>query len=110
MSYSDDGGKTFSAKQVVSGGVNDASHPEFATGSDGSVALVFQGRPKREGWSGTSAYVVEINGDSFGKPEEVSANVAASYPTIALGADTVFVAWTTHTKDESTVYLTRAER
>ena len=110
MSYSDDGAKSFSAKQVVSAGINDATHPEFATSSDGNIALVFQGRPKRDGWSGTAAYVAEISRDSFHKPVQVPAKVAASYPAIALGPDTVFVAWTTHTKDDSTVYLTRAVR
>jgi hypothetical protein len=110
MSYSDDGAKTFSAKQIISAGINDATHPEFAVGSDGNIALVFQGRPKREGWSGTAAYVAEISNDSFHKPVEVPAQAAASYPAIALGADTMFVAWTTHTKDSSTIYLTRAER
>lgn len=115
LAWSDDGCRTFSKPQIVSGTVVDPNHPVLSVSDDGRVVLAFQGRDpvKQEGWGPLGTYVVDISeGGTTSRPQLVPGSAkAASYPTVlpaSLGR--LFVAWTEHHGDSSRVMLARARR
>jgi hypothetical protein len=110
LAYSDDHGRSFHPPVIASQGIEGATHPMLATGLDGSVLLVFQGRgPAPAGGLGTdTAYVALVQGDAGIRPVAVPAGgTIVSYPVAAMGTQPFYVAWTDHQESASTVHLVR---
>ncbi len=112
LSWSDDDAKTFAPPVLASGNILDANRPSLSISDNGRVMLVFQGRDpvKKEGWSPTGAYLVEIGeaGD-VSQPMPVPGNrKAISYPVVAAGhLGQVFIAWTEPGPKSSNIILSR---
>jgi len=112
LARSVDGARSFSEPRDISRDILDPNHPALATGSDGTVWLVFQGRaPSANGnWNKTQAYVVQIASDgssSLAGPIPGS-DSSISYPTLALGSgERMFLAWTQPEGNQQTVTLSR---
>ena len=107
-----DGAKSFSAPIDISRDILDPNHPAMKTAEDGTVWLIFQGRPPSStgSWNETQAYVVQIDprgSPSLPTPVPGSENSIA-YPTMALGSGgRLFVAWTQTQVNRSVVMLSR---
>ncbi|MCI0350171.1 MAG: glycoside hydrolase [Acidobacteriales bacterium] len=111
LSYSDDGGHTFSKPVIVSRGVMDATHPMLAAGVD-QLLLAFQGRPAQSngGWGKVRPYVVRIGKNAqASQPQAVGVvNASIDYPTVAsAGVGKGLLAWTENDNDRSRVLLQR---
>ncbi len=96
--WSDDGGRTFAPRRLLSGDVVDANHPYLVPAED-TILAVFQGRDasQNQGWGRIGVYFREI--DAEGRAGALvriePAKASASYPTIAFGPpDQIFLAWT----------------
>ncbi|MDZ4803066.1 MAG: sialidase family protein [Bryobacteraceae bacterium] len=114
--WSDDNGRTFSARTRVADTVVDPNHPSVVSMGD-RAAIVFQGRPsgKSAGWGQVNAYYREI--DVAGKLSPLvrlgNAKASASYPELAYEEPgRVFVAWTEAAGDDDShrVVLLRGRR
>ncbi len=111
MVTSDDAGQTFSAKEKVSEGTFDPTHPLMVPGQD-KLALVFQARDvkKDQGWGKVGVYYREIYTDGS-KSELVRAGegkTTANFPTVALGlSGRIFVGWTETSEGVSKGYCVR---
>jgi hypothetical protein len=117
LSWTDDGGKTFSLPVMASTKTLDANHPAFALEDDGTLLLSFQARDpyRRGGWTPPRPYAVEIDkhGDLSDPVLIADGTMPVEFPTIAAGnAGRVFFAWTESTTDSTgekgTVMLVRA--
>jgi hypothetical protein len=104
--WSEDNGRTFSARTRLAEGVVDPNHPAMINIGD-RAAVVFQGRAaaKNAGWGQVGAYYREI--DAAGKlgPQVRLGNVkaSASYPDIAYeDPGRFFVAWTESAGEDDT--------
>jgi hypothetical protein len=113
LTWSDDGGKTFSPVVMGSQKALDSNHPAFTLETDGRVLLTFQARDplQNAGWTAIRPYVVEI--DSHGdlsNPTPISAgSLPVEFPTLTMGnAGRVFFAWTETTADKPAVMMLRA--
>ena len=98
LASSDDGGRTFSKREPLSGSTLDPNHPYFAK-AQGKLGVVFQARDPEEnrGWGRAAAYYREI--DSRGRLSPLvrigQASGSASYPVLAFEAPgRTFAAWT----------------
>jgi hypothetical protein len=98
LAFSDDGLKTFSPKQRISGDTFDPTHPQL-TANDEKVALVFQARSAKQsqGWGRVAVYYREIYPggatSELIRAAEGKANV--SFPNVALGlSGRIFIGWT----------------
>ncbi len=114
LAHSDDGGRTFSRRFLVSEGVLDPNHPFFSTVGD-RLALVFQGRPagRAQGWAPVNVYYREVDGDARLSPLQTvgQAGGSASYPVFAFEEpERLYVAWTEPHKDSKAVVLSRGRR
>jgi hypothetical protein len=96
--WSDDNGRTFSARTRIADTVVDPNHPSVLSMGD-RAAVVFQGRPagKSAGWGRVNAYYREI--DAAGKLSPLvrlgNAKSSVSYPELAYEEPgKVFAAWT----------------
>ncbi len=115
LNYSDDGAKTFSEPNVVSAAVLDSTRPHLTSGADGGVLVVFQGRnpAEGEGWSPSSAHLVEITADgTASEPIEIPGSARAiSYPVVATASlGRVFVAWTERGDSGRQIRLVRGRK
>lgn len=104
-------GQKWSAKQPVSEGTHDPTHPLVQAGDDG-VAAVFQARDaaRDKGWGRVAAYYRElpVNG---GKLIALPAKSNVNYPSVAPGhAGRTFVAWTETRDDGPVIVLLRGRR
>jgi hypothetical protein len=111
LAISKDGGISFSSPQFVSADVLDATHPRLSVSEDGRVLLIFQGRPAHEDtkWNSNQAFVVEVNGDSFTRPIEVTNSEHSVHdPDVLAGtAGRLFLAWTESVNDQNQAVLSR---
>jgi hypothetical protein len=114
--WSDDRGKTFSARTNLAASVVDPNHPAIVAMGD-RVGVVFQGRlgGKGAGWGQVNAWYREI--DTAGKPGQLvklgAAKASASYPELAWeDPGRIFVAWTESAGEEGApqVVLIRGRR
>ncbi len=115
LSYSDDGGKTFSRRLPVSEGVLDPNHPFLNPVGGDRLALVFQGRPARQGqgWAPVSVYYREVDAEGRLSPLQTvgQLNGSASYPVFAFEEpERIYVAWTEPKQDGKVVVLSRGRR
>jgi len=99
ISWSDDGGKSFSRPVIVSGKIVDANHPSISVSSDGSIVAAFEGRDPQEkdGWGPARPYVVAItnSGSVSGPTPVLGTQKSGGYPVILAGTvGRVYVAWT----------------
>lgn len=112
VSWSDDGGKTFTKPLIASDNILDANHPTFATSEEGKLLLIFQGRnPIQKGrWNGLQPYLVEIAGGTVSKPMAVpGSKKSVFYPTLAIGSlGRVFMAWTEPSEKGANIMFLRA--
>lgn len=114
LTWSDDGGRTFSPGLPIHGDVLDPNHPYLVAHKD-VVGIVFQGRdPKQnEGWGKLNAYYREV--DEHGRLSPLidigHGSGSVNYPTlIYLDPDQVFVTWNEGSDNGSTVWLARGRR
>jgi hypothetical protein len=115
LSWSDDGGKTFSRPVIASASVLDTNHPALSLSEDGRLLLVFQGREanEKEGWGTTRAFLTEIyDNGSVSAPMVVPGNKkTASFPSVLAGTvGRTFIAWTEATDKGVQVMLVRARK
>ena len=114
LAYSDDGGRTFSGRQSLSGDLLDPNHPTlFETGD--KIAVVFQARDpeKNAGWSKVAAYVREIDKSGKAGPLVRAGQLegSASYPTLTWEAPgQMFIVWTEPSSEGSNVVLVRGRQ
>ncbi|HLZ20818.1 MAG TPA: sialidase family protein [Ktedonobacterales bacterium] len=111
--YSSDGGKTFSAPQIISGNVlyDQGSRP--IVGPDGSVYVIFEGATRLATLDSTYIVKSTDGGATFGKPVQISTlndiSVLAdarfrvnSFPAGAVAPNgTLYVAWSTQASDST---------
>jgi hypothetical protein len=114
LSYSDDGGTTFTRRADLSGNVLDPNHP-FMLASADRIGLVFQGRDagKGEGWAPVDAYYRDFGADGLLSPLERISHLegSVSYPTLAVEEPgRLFVAWTEPAKNGKAVVMARGRR
>jgi len=114
LAYSDDGGKTFSRRIMLSDNVLDPNHP-FMSAVGGRLGIVFQGRPaaKQQGWAPISVYYREVDADARLSPLVAVGQAAgsASYPVFTFEEpERVFIAWTEPDKENKVVVLARGRR
>jgi hypothetical protein len=113
LSYSDDGGATFSGRIDASQAVVDPNHPFLLSMGD-RVAMVFQGREAAGGgWGKIQAWYREFDAKGQLSPIERIGNVAGSvsYPTLTVEQPgRLFVAWTEPREEEKVVVLSRGRR
>ena len=98
VSYSDDGGQSFSDAVLISGEILDANHPSCALADDGRILIAFQGRDPvaKGGWNPTSPYIVEINNSGQISPPILvpGRQKSVSYPVVVGGSlGRLAVAW-----------------
>jgi hypothetical protein len=111
LAFSEDGGRTFSAKQKISTGTFDPTHPQLVANEE-KIALVFQARSSKsdQGWGRIGVYYREIYADGtmsdLVRAGEGKAN--ASYPSLALGlSGRIFIGWTQSSDGVSQAYGVR---
>jgi hypothetical protein len=114
VAYSDDRGKTFSRRIVLSEGILDANHPFIQTIGD-RLGIVFQGRPagKAQGWAPVEVYYREVDAAGRLSPLQVigHASGSAAYPVFAFEEpDRLFAAWTEPDKESKSVVFSRGRR
>ncbi|MFN7921195.1 MAG: sialidase family protein [Bryobacteraceae bacterium] len=114
LSYSDDRGKTFSRRILISEGILDPNHPFLSQVGD-RIGIVFQGRPtgKQQGWAPVSVYYREVDSEGRLSPLQSlgQAGSSASYPVFAFEEpERLFVAWTESVKDGKSVVMARGRR
>jgi hypothetical protein len=114
LSYSDDGGRTFSRRIPLSEGVLDPNHP-FVNRVGEGLGIVFQGRPagRAQGWAPVNAYYREVDAEGKLSPLQTVGHSAgsASYPVFAFEEpERIFVAWTEPNKESKAVVLSRGRR
>jgi hypothetical protein len=115
LTWSDDGGKTFSRPVIASPGVLDTNHPALSLSEDGRLLLAFQGREQdeKEGWGPTRAFLTEVNDNgSISAPMVVpGSKKTVSFPSVLAGTvGRTFIAWTEATDKGVQVMLTRARK
>ncbi|HTO75497.1 MAG TPA: sialidase family protein [Thermoanaerobaculia bacterium] len=117
LSYTDDGGSTWSPARTVSQKVLDANYPSLSAADDGRMVLAFQGRDpdRRGGWAPIGGYVVEIRPDgTFSAPEALPApanHSSVNRPIVSAGPNgRVLVAWTGTEAGKQTIFLERGRR
>lgn len=114
LAWSDDNGKTFSARVDLSQAVLDPNHPYLLQTGD-RMAVVFQGRDSGEGqgWGPLNAYYREFDAQGKLSPLEKigHAEGSVSYPMFAFeDPGRLFAAWTEPFKDGKAVVLARGRR
>ena len=114
ISWSDDGGKTFSKRVNIAENVIDPNHPTMLVTGD-KISVVFQGRDASagDGWGPVNAYYREINAEGQLSPLERLGYDAgsASYPTFAFEEPgRFFVVWTEPNKDAKSIVMVRGRR
>ncbi|MBC8167457.1 MAG: hypothetical protein H7Y20_16505, partial [Bryobacteraceae bacterium] len=114
LSYSDDGGKTFSRRTSLADGVLDPNHP-FLNSTGDRIGIVFQGRPaaKQQGWAPVSVYYREVDAGARLSPLQVvgQASGSASYPVFAFEApERLYLAWTEPNKESKSIVMARGRR
>jgi len=111
LAISKDGGVSFASPQFVSGDILDATHPRLSVSEDGRVLLIFQDRLAHEDtkWKSNQAFVVEVNGDSFSRPIQVTNSEHSVHdPDVLAGtAGRLFLAWTESVNDRNQAVLSR---
>jgi len=114
LAYSDDAGKTFSRRIVLSEGILEANHP-FLQATGDRLSLVFQGREAGEaqGWGPINTYYRDV--DAQGRVSAVERigrhSASASYPVFAFEEPgRFFVAWTETGKNGKAVVIARGRR
>jgi hypothetical protein len=113
--WSDDGGRRFSPRRLLSDGVKDANHPQLVPAGD-SILAVFQGREpdRNQGWGKIGVYYREIGagGEAGSLVRLEPVHASASYPAIAFGQpDQLFLAWTEPAEESGhRVVLVRGRR
>lgn len=112
LSYSDDGGETFTHRADVSEHILDPNHPSLADMGD-RVGLVFQGRnaaAQTDTWAPLEAWYREFDAQGKLSPLERLGHLegSAAYPTLAYEAPgRLFVAWTEPHKSGKAIVLSR---
>jgi hypothetical protein len=111
LAWSDDGGKSFSPRANLRGGVLDSNHVSLV-GHGGRIGAVFQGRDPQdnEGWGKQNAYYREIypkgNLSDLQKLGHLGGSV--NYPELLYeDPDHVFVVWHENGVEQSRVVLIR---
>ena len=111
LAISENGGASFARLHFVSADVLDATHPRISVSEDGRVLLTFQGRPAHEDtkWRSNQAFIVEINGDGFTRPMQVTNSERSVHdPDVLAGtAGRLFLAWTESVNDRTQAVLSR---
>lgn len=111
--YSKDGGKTFSAPQIISGNAlyDQGSRP--VVGPDGTVYVFFEGATRLATYDSTDVVKSSDGGVTWSRPVSISqlgdivplADTAFrvnSFPAAAVGPDgTLYAAWSTQVKDSA---------
>lgn len=112
LSYSDDGGETFTHRADVSEHILDPNHPYLAEMGD-RVGLVFQGRnaaPQVDTWAPLEVWYREFDAQGKLSPLERLGHLegSAAYPTLAYEAPgRLFAAWTEPHKTGKAIVLSR---
>jgi hypothetical protein len=111
LAYSDNAGQSFSAKQGISTGTTDPTHPQIADG-DGKLAVVFQARDAgtAAGFGKMGVYYREIRSDgSLSKLVRAGeGRGSATYPSVALGlSGRIFLGWSETVDGKPNTYLLR---
>ena len=112
LSWSDDGGRTWSPAIMGSQSTIDANYPAFCVADDGSPVLVFQARDphERAGWNPFGIYTVKIGPDGTLSPPVMVPGLTSSAmrPAVAAGiGGRLYVAWTTDYNGKETVFMSR---
>ena len=111
LAISENGGASFARLHFVSADVLDATHLRLSVSEDGRVLLTFQGRPAHEDtkWRSNQAFIVEINGDGFTRPMQVTNSERSVHdPDVLAGtAGRLFLAWTESVNDRTQAVLSR---
>lgn len=115
VSWSDDGGKSFTRPAVISKDVLDTSHPAISISEDGRMVIVFQGRDRAEkdGWGPVRPFLAEIDQKGIISPPVLvpGSHKSISYPAVVAGTlGRVFVAWTEQGEKGNQVMLVRGRR
>ncbi|HEX6798213.1 MAG TPA: sialidase family protein [Ktedonobacterales bacterium] len=111
--YSNDGGKTFSTPQIISGNAlyDQGSRP--VVGPDGTVYVFFEGATRLSTYDSTDVVKSTDGGVTWSKPVSVSqlGDIVPlkdtgfrvnSFPAAAIGPDgTLYAAWSTQVKDSA---------
>jgi hypothetical protein len=114
LAYSDDGGRSFSSRQSLSGGLLDPNHPVLFAADDRIVSL-FQARDARPDgvWGKIAAFYREVDRDGrLSAPVRVGQLAgSASYPTLAWeGPERLFVVWTESSAQGPGIVMARGRR
>ncbi|HYO82021.1 MAG TPA: sialidase family protein [Bryobacteraceae bacterium] len=113
MARSSDGGERFSAKQLLSAGTTDPTHPQ-AVSEDGKLAIVFQARDAavRNGWGKMAVFYREVSPAGVSPLVRVPISKGnAVYPSVALGlSGRIFVSWTETGESGASAMLVRGRR
>jgi hypothetical protein len=108
---STDKGKSFSALQIASSGVEDANHPALAMDAAGDAVLAFQGRATRadQQWGPFSTFALRADRNGkLSKPEPVPGGEGSSNPAaIAPGLHKVAIGWTRGHGPDANVFFVR---
>jgi hypothetical protein len=116
VSYSSDGGATFSDPKLISGNVLYGQGSRPVVGADGTVYVLWDGAQRLSTYDSIWMVKSADGGATWSKPVAVApladiapiANTVArvnSYPAAAVGADgTLYVAWSSQMKDSATSY------
>jgi hypothetical protein len=111
LAVSENGGTSFAPPQIASAEILDATHPRLSVSEDGRVLLAFQGRLAHDDmkWRSNQAFIVEINGESFTHPVQVTNSEHSVHdPDVLAGtAGRVFLAWTEVVNDQKQALLSR---
>jgi len=111
LAVSENGGASFAPPHIVSADILDATHPRLSISEDGRVLLIFQGRLAQEGtkWRSNQAFIVEINGENFTRPMQVTNSEHSVHdPDVLAGTSgRLFLAWTESVNDRNQALLSR---
>lgn len=114
LAYSDDRGKTFSRRSLLSEGVLDPNHP-FMSMAGNRLGIAFQGRPagKQQGWAPVTVYYREVDAEGRLTPLQLVGQAAgsASYPVFAFEEpERLYFTWTEPNKEGKAVVMARGRK